>query len=146
MPRIAISLGDFNGIGTEVVLKALAETSEDFVPVLIGSPAAVDFYSTTLRIDLGRDFEMEEIGSDIEISPGELSKEAGKVAMLSVEKGIDLCIGGEADALVTAPISKEAIHLAGYDFPGHTEFLAHKTETSRVLMIMIAEGLSKWEA
>ena len=72
--------------------------------------------------------------------PGAITAEAGALAMQSVAAACDACLAGDADAMVTAPISKEAIALAGYDFPGHTEFLAERTGAAP-LMILATERL-----
>jgi len=63
------------------------------------------------------------------------------VAMLAVEKATDLCLQGIVSAMVTAPISKEAIRKGGYDAPGHTEFIAEKCGVSSFLMMMVTEHL-----
>jgi len=141
-PKIAISMGDINGIGPEVALKLIDSSSLDFEPIFIGSQKAIDFYLRTFdnTLDLNTS-QLHLIDSHLEVKPGTISGESGELAMKCVERGIDLCMSGDADAFVTAPISKEAIHLADFDFPGHTEFLAHKTGTERVLMIMISEDL-----
>ena len=60
--------------------------------------------------------------------------------MKAVEAGIDACLSGETAALVTAPISKEAITLGGYDVPGHTEFLMEKTSSDQVLMMLVSDA------
>jgi 4-phospho-D-threonate 3-dehydrogenase / 4-phospho-D-erythronate 3-dehydrogenase len=57
---------------------------------------------------------------EIDIDTGIVSGGAGDVAMKAVSRAVEMCMNRDADALVTAPISKEAIHLAGYLFPGHT--------------------------
>lgn len=71
------------------------------------------------------------------LSTGE--EEAGRVSGAAIERGVQLCLSGEADGLVTGPISKAALHAAGYDFPGHTEFLRDRCGVPDVTMIMAAE-------
>lgn len=154
--RIAISIGDYNGIGPEVLLKTLANRAlSDCTPIILGNSKIVDYYLEVLEIPLEYNAVdsidsvingeinilkcMED--SEIDISPGNLSKKAGKSAMRAVEKGIELCLSQETDALVTASISKEAVNLAGYHIPGHTEFLAEKTETEDFIMMMVNERL-----
>ncbi|MDX1439648.1 MAG: 4-hydroxythreonine-4-phosphate dehydrogenase PdxA, partial [Rubricoccaceae bacterium] len=75
------------------------------------------------------------------VATGDITAAAGLAAMKSVETACDLCLKGDADAMVTAPISKEAIHLAGYDFPGHTEFLAEKTKAVGFVMMLVSGDL-----
>lgn len=155
-PIIAISCGDPNGIGPEVILKTLSGTGTDnATPLLLGDKQLFSYYNKTCNLNL--DFNVisslgEIMGNKINLldagkgksfnpKPGYISKEAGKFAMHSVETGIALCMKSKADAIVTAPISKEAISLAGYTVPGHTEFLAQKTGTDRVLMILVSGSL-----
>jgi 4-hydroxythreonine-4-phosphate dehydrogenase len=155
-PTIAISMGDFNGVGPEVILKHLSKIDlSSSTPLLIGSETVFQFYEKSLNIRVARHrisetSEIEEGSvnilsiSDIDesdIQPSKISKSAGLAAMKAVEYGINSCLAGQADALVTAPISKEAIHKAGYIYPGHTEFLAEKTGTELVTMILATDQL-----
>lgn len=156
-PRIAISLGDYNGIGTEVVLKTLADPdTKNTTPVILGSSHVVDFYIEKLGIDISyhtvsssaqiKDdvinlYEVFPNGLDENIHPGEISENAGACAMKAVEKGIQLCMKEKTHALVTAPISKEAVNEAGYNIPGHTEFLAEKTNCPDYMMMLVNNGL-----
>lgn len=149
-------MGDLNGIGPEVTLKSLQrENLSRSIPIWIGSQKVFEFYSDKFDVQLPtkkfKENESLEAGSvylldivensDFEITPGKTSKEAGSMAMQAVEKGIALCMNGAANALTTAPISKEAIHKAGYDVPGHTEFLAKKTGTDDVVMVLASDNL-----
>jgi len=151
--KIAISMGDFNGIGPEVTLKAMHKINfEEAIPVWIGHKSVFDFYQEKLGFDLpSREMRhtddteagiinIYQIGDDLQspvINPGKTEAAAGSWAMRSVEAGVELTLQNKADALVTAPISKEAIRLAGYNVPGHTEFLAKKTNTTQVLMMLV---------
>lgn len=154
--RIAISIGDINGIGPEVVLKTLQDISlSDIAVVILSTPKVVDFYCDLLSVplDYTKIEKTEDIGEsgifllesyhneEVSLHPGEISKQSGRYSMLAVDKGITLCKKNLADALVTAPISKEAINRAGYGYPGHTEFLAEKTGTTDYMMMMVNENL-----
>lgn len=157
IPKIAISIGDMNGIGPEVILKALRDlqTSMEFTPVVLGSHRILEYYLQTLDFNIewnnvsGSDQIIEnqinvlECLNDISysISPGKIQSDAGSAAMHAVETGIQLCTHGIVDALVTAPISKEAIQKAGYPYPGHTEFLADKTNTHDFVMMLVNDNL-----
>jgi len=155
-PTIAISMGDFNGVGPEVILKHLSNVDlSSSTPLLIGSETVFQFYEKSLNIRVARHriSETSEIKegsvnilsiSDIDksdIQQSKITKSAGLAAMKAVEYGINSCLAGQTDALVTAPISKEAIHKAGYNYPGHTEFLAEKTGTELVTMILATDQL-----
>jgi len=156
-PRIAISIGDFNGIGPEIVLKTMAKPDQyNATPIILSPPEILAFYADTLTSDIefhiavGVDeiqdgvvniLPLDKNGLSISPTPGQHSRVSGFTAMQSIEAGINLCLEKKAHALVTAPISKEAVNLAGYKIPGHTEFLASKTRTDEVLMMLVSGNL-----
>lgn len=154
-PTIGISIGDVNGVGPEIILKALKEIDlEESTPLIISPKRVLDFYAKELKLSLhlNKCEFLDQIDpqfinlldvptNDFQITPGIQSKESGLVAMQSIELGIELASIGLTQALVTSPISKEAVNLAGYNIPGHTEFLAEKTNTNEVLMMLVNEGL-----
>ncbi len=164
-PRIAISIGDPNGIGPEVALKCLTDSRlvNRIQPILIGSLQVLREHMK--RLDLsgiqlhaarvsgvtqeaewsdGKDgipvLDMEGNPS-FEVDFGILSGTAGALAMKAVDCAVDLCLEDRVDAMVTSPISKEAIGLAGYDSPGHTEFIARKCGHRPHTMMMVADKL-----
>ncbi|MBO6795117.1 MAG: 4-hydroxythreonine-4-phosphate dehydrogenase PdxA [Balneolaceae bacterium] len=156
MPHIvAISIGDINGIGPEVVIKSLSNLDlSRTTPVIVSPPEVIDFYCKAigLELDFVKISDPSEIianqinvlsfdDSEVEITPGVQSVSGGKIAMQSIERCIDLCMKGVAQAMVTAPISKEAVNLAGYDIPGHTEFLAEECGVDEVLMMLVSDNL-----
>ncbi|NNE69281.1 MAG: 4-hydroxythreonine-4-phosphate dehydrogenase PdxA, partial [Rhodothermales bacterium] len=143
-PRLAVSIGDPNGIGPEVALKVLAEpvVNERCDAVLVGDERVIQVHAE--RLGLSRAPVPVEHVSAIDgfaVDFGRVSREAGAASMAAVARAADLCMEGTCDAMVTAPICKEAIDLAGHDSPGHTEFLAGRTGTSDYLMMMVAGGL-----
>jgi 4-hydroxythreonine-4-phosphate dehydrogenase len=155
-PIIAISMGDYNGIGPEVTLKALAKADlRESVPLWIGSETVLKYYSrlSGLSLPFTRINRIESLKpgniylydpfeeSEIDIQPGLTSTKAGGSAMKAVDIGITCCLQMKSHALVTAPISKEAISKAGYTVPGHTEFLAEKTSTQNVVMMLVSNVL-----
>lgn len=162
-PIIGITQGDSNGIGPEIILKSLHnDDTEDAVPLLIGSRSVFGYYNTTLNLNLNLktvqspgeaaarndavcviEPENTAAGSGEDPEPGKLDAAAGKAAMLAVEKAAALCLAGEIQGMVTAPISKEAVNLAGWHIPGHTEFLTKKTgaDADSVIMILISGNL-----
>lgn len=156
--RICISSGDYNGIGPEVILKTLQLYSlEKVTPIILSTSKVIDYYIDHFSLNIEYNYAssidsivdhkinlLESYGDDldsIEIEPGDFTTKSGKCSMLSVEKGIRLCKKREANALVTAPISKEAVNLAGYNIPGHTEFLAEHTDTDDFMMMLIHDQL-----
>ena len=136
-------MGDPNGIGPEVVLKSLARRAmqerDDFV--LVGSHDVFLYYARRLELEeVLASVEVSDIASDVTVRPGSISSDAGLSAMNAVSAALEMCIAGNARAMVTAPISKEAIALAGYDTPGHTEFISRRCN-AEATMIMVAPGL-----
>lgn len=145
-PVIALTTGDLNGIGPEVILKALQspDVLERARYVVVGSASVMKEWADRLGLrDVLNDVEIMEVAGDriSEIDAGRITAAAGRLAMESVARGCELCLSGEADAMVTAPISKEAIQLAGFEFPGHTEFLADRTGADRFAMMLVSGPL-----
>jgi 4-hydroxythreonine-4-phosphate dehydrogenase len=140
-PRIAITVGDPRGIGPEIVAKVLQDPPPGAEYVVVGPD------------DLIRDLPAERISVEGEgegrkgkgpitatTFPSSLlpipPKEAGRVTALQVQKAVSLALEGSVDAIVTGPAEKRALHLAGYEVPGHTEWLgelAGGVETSMML-------------
>lgn len=156
LPRIGITMGDAAGIGAEVILKALSDEKIQKIclPVIIGDAAFLrttadelhlkfDFTDASGEIDAGRGktaiFDLKNISGVV--VPGEESAITGKASAEYIEAAIDLWRKGRIDAIATAPISKKALALGGYDFPGHTEFLAELTGTKKFAMSFFAERL-----
>ena len=135
-PRIAITLGDPSGIGPEIVAKAVRdpEVLSLCEPIVIGDPVAFALHNIALP-------ECEVFscpGIDRKIPLGEPSEQSGKSALTALEAGVGLVTTRQAQALVTAPVSKESFALAGAKIPGHTEWLAAKAGVDSVGMLMVA--------
>ena len=156
LPRLGISLGDPAGIGPEVVAKALSDPAirrlarfavfglpRDAWTASAGVP--LDFLSGTCDLEEwdGRTEDVTlVVPSGIEgteVPRGRATAESGRAAVNFLLAAVDATRAGRTDGLVTAPISKEAVHLAGYPWPGHTELLAEKFGASEVAM-MFAGG------
>lgn len=142
-PLIGVTTGDAAGIGPEISLKALVDLPHDIDVLFIGDARQLRRSASVLGLaselesrnihDLDNLPEHFEIGIDHEVT--------GRAAAENIEAAVDLWRAGEIDAICTAPISKRAIHLGGYDFPGHTEFLAKLTDTSEFRMSFFAGEL-----
>lgn len=174
---LAISMGDMNGIGPEVILKSLDvpltdESGHSFGVLLFSHPDVINYYAERS----GMDSVMEQVSGDTVYSkgyspashsffnldyrnipvpdpgrivlvparienvlpePGKISGFSGKLSMDAVSAGVSCCMAGLADALVTGPISKEAISLAGFTVPGHTEYLAQLTSGNSAGMMLV---------
>lgn len=130
VPRVGITLGDPRGIGPEVTAAALHGVG-GFEPVLIG-PRSLG----AIERELEHLAEWDSIG---EWDPSGGARLAGDLSAKAIERAVALAMAGDLDGIVTAPISKAALHSAGYSYPGHTEFLQHLTGVPEVTMMMAAE-------
>lgn len=123
-------MGDAAGIGPEVVVKAIHSLpkSADFEVVVIGDSSHLENagLDPACVVDLANLPDKIEIGVDSAVT--------GRAAAECIVRAVEMWKAGEIDAIATAPISKNSIRLGGYDFQGHTEFLAHLTETKRFAM------------
>lgn len=156
-PVIGITMGDFNGIGPEIVLKAvkLPSIKKICVPILIGSTDVFEYYAKILKLKITLR-EIDKIPRlndntfpilpvrkfrNPKIEPGKISFEAGRLAIESVIVGSLLCMNKELDGMVTAPLSKTAIDLNGVPFIGQTEMLATITKSNNYAMMLIYQNL-----
>lgn len=148
MKTIAITMGEPGGVGPEIALKSIINAGVDFKPVLVGDPDVFHQAArmlaetgTPLPFSLGSDLEIIETGSSEGFTKGSPSKSGGDSAQKAIVKATELAMGGEVDAIVTAPISKEAMKMAGHNWPGHTELLAELTGTKDFAMMLVGGGL-----
>jgi 4-hydroxythreonine-4-phosphate dehydrogenase len=139
---IGITMGDPGGIGPEVILKALTspEIRAAANYVVIGSEKVLSNISDRVLTDNISVLDLDNFTVNNALTHKPLP-ESGKASVEYILKGLDLAINGKIDALVTAPISKEAIKLAGFDFAGHTELLKEKMSVENVVMFMVGKGL-----
>jgi 4-hydroxythreonine-4-phosphate dehydrogenase len=121
---LAITLGDPAGIGTEVVLKAIAGLD---LPVRLFGSRAVAQKNGSIPKHVG----FFDVGGGNTVRPGEVSAEAGRIALASIDAAVTAIEHGDCIALVTAPIHKQAIAAAGARVPGHTEMLAQRAGLRR---------------
>ncbi|HKI47609.1 MAG TPA: 4-hydroxythreonine-4-phosphate dehydrogenase PdxA [Balneolales bacterium] len=155
--RLAISMGDYNGIGPEIILKTLSNDAltNSTTPIIFGSEKVFRFYLDQCDLDIRLQKitspEEAERGvvniidvideSQIVINPGGIDVRAGKAAVAAIKEATLACLNDLADAIVTAPISKEAVNKAGFPHPGHTEYLAELCKTSDFVMLLVHDGL-----
>lgn len=156
---IAVTIGDPAGIGPEIIIKSLTEGE------LSGSPVVVVGCARTLQrvldkgivgqADLriidqvsGAQFApgvinvMDEPLADPDgLKPGVVQAQAGDLAYRCVKRATALAMAGEVKAIATAPLNKEALHLAGHHYPGHTELLAHLTHSKDYAMVLYTDKL-----
>lgn len=158
-PILAITLGDPAGIGPEVVLKALrhGEVFDICRPLVVGDSGVLERAAAWLELQ-PRFERIAEIGSggyaegtvplldlaNVELAGtpvGQVSAGAGRAAVEYVMRACDLAMAGQVEAVVTAPLNKEAMHRAGFLYPGHTELLAERTGAERVSMLLVGPAL-----
>jgi 4-hydroxythreonine-4-phosphate dehydrogenase len=136
MTRLAITLGDPRGIGPEIVAHALAQPLEAEV-TLVGAEDQIAGLPATRRVGVGT----WGLGSGERAEDRARTIRAGRVAGHAVETAVKLALAGEVDAIVTAPAHKHALHLAGFPFPGHTEWLAKLAGGVDVAMMLASAEL-----
>ncbi len=157
-PIIAITMGDASGVGPEIIMKALARPDVWAFcrPLVVGDAGRLREAGAILRSPLA----VEALAApeqaryapgavdciDLRLIPpghpwGTLSPVSGEGAYRYIERATRLVEAGAADAICTAPLSKEALHAAGHKYPGHTELLAHLTGTPEVSMMLVAPKL-----
>jgi 4-hydroxythreonine-4-phosphate dehydrogenase len=137
-PRIAVTMGDPAGVGPEVALRASAEPGVQAACDLrmVGSRSAL--VSWARRLSLPEPAAVVDPGrADVSSEPGRPTEAGARAAIAAIEEAARMCRSGEAEAMVTGPVSKSAIAALGYDFPGHTEFLAALTGTRHYVMTFI---------
>ena len=131
MRKIAITTGDPNGIGAEITIKALNKLglNPDNI-VLVSNRKILDFYGK-----LDKEYEIIEVPFNSEIKVGEVTKESGEFSFQSVKKACEI----GAKAIVTAPVAKNALYLAGHKYNGQTEilqkYLAHNVQLAEMLFL-----------
>ncbi|MEW6040860.1 MAG: 4-hydroxythreonine-4-phosphate dehydrogenase PdxA [Elusimicrobiota bacterium] len=141
IPTLIITLGDPAGIGPEITLKAFRQQPtllKICKPIIVGRQKELSVFDGKFR-------KFEIPGSNnIKIKPGKVRKGAGKIALLTLETAVKILKGsGPFTALVTSPVSKEAITEYGYPFRGHTEYLANKfaMKENEVAMVMVSDKI-----
>jgi 4-hydroxythreonine-4-phosphate dehydrogenase len=147
--RIAITMGDPAGIGPEIIVKA-AHALHDRIAAgrlslrVVGSARALAAAEAQLALPATAAplYEAVDVGPvDAPLVVGQIGAAGGEWAYRAVERAVRLVQGDEADVIVTAPLSKEALHLAGHAFEGHTELLAHLTGQRDAVMMLAHDNM-----
>jgi 4-hydroxythreonine-4-phosphate dehydrogenase len=156
-PIIGITIGDLNGIGLEVILKALSHPKiiQLCTPVIYGNSKVVSYHKNVAELDelfFQSQRSAERLTSDkinvvncwndsVNITLGKPTEQGGKYAQISLEAAVKDLKHGLIDALVTAPIHKKSMQLAGFQHVGHTEYLAQEFNAPEHLMLMASDAL-----
>jgi len=155
--KVGISIGDINGIGLEIIIKALADNRilAFCTPIVYGNTKVASYYRKNVGVS---DFSFNVIQSadqanpkraniincwedEVKITPGELTEAGGKYAFISLKRATQDLLDGSVDVLVTAPINKRNIHSEAFNFPAHTEYIQSMSGAQDVLMLMMGNGL-----
>ena len=155
--RAGITVGDINGIGLEVIIKTLSHPSvlQLCTPVIYGSSKVVSYHKNIVNPP---EFSFHNTGGadkiyhqkinvvtcwqdTVNIALGKETEEGGRFAHIALDRAVRDLKDGHIDLLVTAPISKNAMQMAGFQHAGHTEYLAHEMGVKEGLMMMVSDKL-----
>jgi len=155
--KLGITIGDYNGIGPEVIIKALSHPTllEYFTPIIYGSSKVMAYHKNIIKnanfsfvsvndtkhVAYNRINVFNVWDEQCNIELGKATEESGKFAFLAIKKAVEHAKEGEIDALVTAPINKNAMKLAGFSHVGHTEYLSDAFGTKASVMTMVCDSL-----
>ena len=155
--KVGITIGDLNGVGPEIIVKALHDNRilTDIVPVVYGSNKVISHYKKQLNLQefnylsckSAADINPKKVNiinvwqEEVQVEPGVSNADGGKYALLSLEAATRDLAEGKIDVLVTAPFSKENVAKAGFNFPGHTEYLAEMSGAKEALMVLVSGNL-----
>ena len=153
--KIGITVGDINGIGLEVILKTLTKEKvlNYCTPVVYGSSKVVSYHKNIIDADFhfqqvdnaghAREGEINILNcwqENVNITLGKVTEEGGKYALYSLQTAVYDLRDGKIDAIVTAPINKEAMKMSGFPHPGHTEYITEQLGGNS-LMFMVHDEL-----
>lgn len=155
---VGITQGDSNGIGYEVIIKALSDPRilEQFTPVIYGSSKIFSFYRKTIpeieqmdtnAINNAREAHPKRVNivnclpDSAYAEPGQATPESAKAAIACLDKAVEDLKAGEIDVLVTGPINKKAMSGQGFGFPGHTEYIQNAFGVKDVTMLMVSSRI-----
>lgn len=155
--RIGITIGDYNGIGPEVIIGALEDQRilKYILPVIYADNRIISFYRKFLNkpdfryqvVNNTKEIHNRKINvldlktDQLEVKPGLSTPESGQYAVQSLLKSTDDLKTGILDGIVTSPISKESVQSKDFNFPGHTEFFTQASHTDESLMLLVSDQL-----
>ena len=158
-PRIGITVGDYNGIGAEVILKTYADSRvfEFGTPIIYASPKIINFYKHQLKLDklqhqVLKNKDLKNLSAkalnivnclddNFEVEPGKETELAGQSALALIDEAIEDLKSGYIDVLVTGPINKNTIKIPDGVFTGHTEYITRKFDGKDSLMLLVSDTL-----
>lgn len=153
--RVGISIGDFNGIGPEIIMKSLKDKAitDFFTPIIFGSGKLFTYQKNIFKLNLNFNYITEAsqaqagklnmvnlVKENSNVELGKPTEESTKMAIDSLEAATEALMKGEIDVLVTAPINKDEMVKAGFKHAGHTGYFEEKFN-KKGLMFLVTEGL-----
>lgn len=135
MPKVAISIGDINGVSLEIALRAHESIKKYAEPMYVVDKEVVESAAALIGLSVPKDFKIYELGIETKIEPKAITKEAGAYSFDSFKKAVELAEKKEVDFIVTLPISKEAWGKAGIGYKGHTDFLRKHYKKEAIMML-----------
>jgi 4-hydroxythreonine-4-phosphate dehydrogenase len=157
MMKIGITIGDVNGVGPEVIIKALADPRilKSFTPIIYGSYKVLSYHKNIVKdsninfhsIHSAKQALPNKINlvncweDNINITLGKSTEDGGKYAYIALDRALNEIKDGSIDAIVTAPINKNAMQLAKFPFPGHTEYFTSNDQAGQSIMVLVSDAL-----
>ncbi len=159
MIRVGITHGDINGVGYEVIMKTLSDSTmtELCTPIVYGSLKVAAYHRKALDMEVvnfnsvvdatqavdGQINLIDCVGEDVKVEIGRPTQHAGEVAIAALDRAVEDLQEGLIDVLVTAPINKHTVQSEQFNFPGHTEYLEERLggEDDKALMVLYADKL-----
>jgi len=154
--KIGITIGDMNGVGPEVIIKALSAPgmTDYFIPIIYGSTKVLSYHKNLLDASNFNYVSINEVANasykkvnvinvwqdEVNITLGQPTKESGKYAFMAMERAVQDAKAGLIDAIVTAPINKHAMEMSGFKHIGHTEYLTESFEAIETVMTMVSDS------
>jgi len=135
LKKIAISVGDLNGVGFEIILKAHKQIALLCHPIYCISRSMAEQAASLLQLPLPDDFVCHEVMGDFTIRPGHVSAQSGQYSYDSFTNALSLATSSEVDALTTLPIHKEAWMIAGINYVGHTDAMRDILGSDAIMML-----------
>jgi 4-hydroxythreonine-4-phosphate dehydrogenase len=159
MKKIAITMGDPGGVGSEIIIRALSQAGihNYCTPMIVGDKTpleeAIALLQSPVQLRIiklpdesqltGKQnmIELIDMGIIKKVRKGKPTASGGKASVLYIQKAVELALDGYVDGIVTGPISKEALHMAGFTWPGHTEMISDLTHTKDCAMVFVGGPL-----
>jgi 4-hydroxythreonine-4-phosphate dehydrogenase len=158
MRKLAITMGDPGGVGPEIIIKALSTDIRDYcAPIVIGDRGPMEEAITLLKVPAklqvitspeeskptqrGRSIELIDMGVVKKLKKCKPTAESGRASVSYIKRAVELALNKQVDGIVTAPISKQALSMAGFGWPGHTEMLSDLTHAKDYAMMLVGGPL-----